>query len=78
MSPDVGFTGHISQPEHEEYEQHEEEAGKGEVCGCGAMAAGGQPGARLGPPAPPLAELALGAGQDCGGVWAVVALQDTV
>lgn len=38
------------------------------------MWTGGKPGTGLGPPRPPLAELALRAGQDGGGIWAVVAL----
>lgn len=42
------------------------------------MGAGGQPGAGLGAAGPPLAELALRAGQDGGGVWAVVTLQHMV
>lgn len=39
------------------------------------MGAGGKPGAGLRAPGPPLAELALRAGQNSGCVWAVVALQ---
>lgn len=77
-SPDVGITGNISQPQQQQYEQHEEEACKGEVSGGGAVGAGGQPGAGLGAAGPPLAELALRAGQDGGGVWAVVTLQHMV
>ena len=39
------------------------------------MWTGGKPGTGLRPSCPPLAELAFGAGQDGGGIWAVVALQ---
>ena len=42
------------------------------------MRAGGQPRAGLGVTSPPLAELALRAGQNGGGIWAVVALQSSL
>lgn len=74
-SPDVSITSNVGQPQQQQDEQHEEKARQGEISRSGAMRAGCQPRAFFGPAGPPLAELPLRAGQNCSGIWAVVALQ---